>query len=80
MPVGEPESGAGAVFWTRAVAVGEVPVAITDPKRPLREALTRGWDMVEWWMLITDKNDWNDRSQERSVPQSPRSGKGKSNG
>jgi hypothetical protein len=52
MPVAESELYNGVVFWTRAVAVGEVFVTITDPERPpsvcrFRRILGRCWDMVE---------------------------------
>lgn len=43
MTAEEPEIVAGVVFWTRAVAVGEVSVTITDPERPPNE---RCWYMV----------------------------------
>lgn len=75
MPVAEPELGAGVVFWMRAVAVGEVSVTITDPERPpsacrFRRTLGRCWDMAEWYDADYNRNDWNDRNQEKSVPQS----------
>lgn len=69
MPIEEPEPGAGVVFWTRAVAVGEVSVTITDPERPPSE---RCWYMVEWYDGDYNGNDWNDRSQEKIVPQNTR--------
>lgn len=50
MPVAEPSVPA-AVFWTRAVAVGEVLVTITEPETPpsvcrFRRILLGCWDMV----------------------------------
>lgn len=79
MPVAAPEPGDGVVFWTRAVAVGEVSVFITEPESPsvcrFRRLLGRCWDMVGWYDVGNDGNDWNGRNQEKSVPQSPRSGR-----
>jgi hypothetical protein len=70
MPVAEPELNTGVVFWTRAVAVGEGLVTITDPERPpsvcrFRRILGRCCDMVEWYDVDYNRNDWNDRNREK---------------